>query len=163
MRALILNIALLILVTVTSCKKNVGTNPINQDATTKNIVKADINIEYNPIYLSPKARPIIVNWKEYIDVQNKIYELKNTDTVRLNKQLDELDELITKLLNSQFPRELQTHLFERKLDVLGESVTDLRILLGKENTSINYIKKGVLNIMQHYGASKNQINAIYGG
>jgi peptidoglycan hydrolase CwlO-like protein len=163
MRTLLLNIALLILVTATSCKKNVETNPLNQDTTTKNIVKADINIEYTTIYLSPKARPIIVNWKEYIDVQNKIYDLKNTDTVKLNKQLDELDELITKLLNSQFPRELQTHLFERKLDLLGEAVTNLRNLLVKENTSFDDVKKGVFNIIQLYGASKNQINAIYGG
>lgn len=163
MKNIYLNIFLITLMTLISCKDKTKTNFINGSTTNEVILKEEINIEYAPIYLSPKAKPIVANWKEYIDVQKKVYDLKNTDTVKLNKQLDDLDDLISKLLNSQFPAELQTHLFERKLFLLDESVTDLRNLLSKENTSIDDIKKRVFRIIQNYSSSKNQINAIYGG
>ncbi|WP_339894644.1 hypothetical protein [uncultured Algibacter sp.] len=163
MKTLLLNLALLILLVAVSCKKKQETKPVTHEEITESIVKQDISIEYTPIYLSPKARPIVVAWKEYIDVQNKVYELKNTDTVKLEKQLNDLDDLMMKLLNSETPAKLQSHLFERKLDLLGESVTDLKVLLGKESTQLEDIKKGVYKILQGYGVSKNQINAIYGG
>jgi len=163
MKNIFLNIFLITFVLFTSCKDKTKTIPINGSSTSEVILKQEINIDYAPIYLSPKAKPIISNWKEYIDVQRKVYDLKNTDTVKLNEQLDELDDLISKLLNSQFPTKLQTHLFERKLYLLGESVSDLRNLLGKENISIDDIKKRVFKIIEDYSSSKNQINAIYGG
>ncbi|HLV14590.1 MAG TPA: hypothetical protein VKY41_05370 [Xanthomarina sp.] len=163
MKNIFLNIFLITFVLFTSCKDKTKTIPINGSSTSEVILKQEINIDYAPIYLSPKAKPIISNWKEYIDVQKKVYDLKNTDTVKLNEQLDELDDLISKLLNSQFPTKLQTHLFERKLYLLGESVSDLRNLLGKENISIDDIKKRVFKIIEDYSSSKNQINAIYGG
>lgn len=163
MRILFLRFALLITVTVISCKDNVKSDPLTQSTTTESVEKRDIIIELNPIYLSPKAKPIIANWKEYIDVQNKVYELKNTNTIKLNKQVDELDKLILKLLNSTFPQKLETHLFERKIYLLDESVTELRSLLNKENISFDDIERLVLKILNNYDASKNQINAIYGG
>ena len=163
MKTLLLHLALLVLLVATSCKKKQENLPVNQQRIVEKVLKETINIEYTSIYLSPKARPIVIAWTEYIAVQNKVYEHKNTDTVKLEKQLNDLDELMTKLLNSQTPPKLQTHLFERKLDLLSESVTDLRALLGKESTQLEDIKKGVNIIMQRFGASKNQINAIYGG
>lgn len=162
MKTLLLKLSLILLL-VTSCKNKQESTPVTKEEVVEAVLKQDINIEYTPIYLSPKARPIVVAWKEYIAVQNKIYELKNTDTAKLEKQLNDLDHLMTKLLNSETPAKLQTHLFERKLDLLSEYVTDLRVSLGKETTKLEDIKKGVSKIMQGYGASKNQINAIYGG
>ncbi|WP_298492540.1 hypothetical protein, partial [uncultured Algibacter sp.] len=155
--------AIVVLLVATSCKKKQESTPVTKQEVVEAVVKQDINVEYTPVYLSPKARPVVVAWKEYIDVQNKVYELKNTDTAKLEKQLNDLEGLMTKLLNSETPAKLQTHLFERKLDLLSESVTDLRVLLGKETTKLEDIKKGVSKIMQGYGSSKNQINAIYGG
>jgi hypothetical protein len=163
MKTLLLNLTLLALLLATSCKKKQESAPFTQEQIAVSIIKQDINIDYTPIYLSPKARPIVVAWEEYIAVQNKVYELKNTDTVKLDKQLNDLEDLMLKLINSQTPAKLQTHLFERKLDLLSESVTDLRVVLRKESTSIQDIKKGIYKIMQRYAASKNQINAIYGG
>ena len=162
MKNFLLNLTVLLLL-ATSCKKKQETAPITQEKVVEAVVKQDINIEYTPVYLSPKARPIVVAWTEYIAVQNKVYELKNTDTVKLEKQLNDLESLMTKLLNSETPEKLQTHLFERKLDLLSESITDLKVLLGKETTKLEDIKRGVNKIMQGYAASKNQINAIYGG
>lgn len=162
MKTLLLNLAILLLVVTTSCKDKKETAPVTQKDVIESVVKQDINVEYSPVYLSPKARPVVVAWKEYIDVQNKVYELKNTDTAKLGKQLNDLEGLMTKLLNSDTPAKLQTPVFEIKLDLLSESVTDLRVLLGKETTKLEDIKKGVSKIMQGYGASKNQINAIYG-
>jgi len=163
MKTLLLNLALVVLLVSTSCKDKKETAPLTKQEVVEAVVKQAINIEYTPIYLSPKSRPIVVAWTEYLAVQNKVYELKNTDTIKLEKQLNDLDDLMTKLLNSKTPEKLQTHLFERKLDLLSESVTELRSLLGKETTQLDDIKKGVYKIMQGYGASKNQINAIYGG
>lgn len=163
MKTLLLNLAIVVLLVATSCKKKQESKPVIKQEVVEAVVKQDINVEYTPVYLSPKARPVVVAWKEYINVQNKIYELKKTNTAKLEKQLQDLETLMTKLLNSKFPEKLQTHLFERKLDLLSESVTDLRVLLGKETTKLEYIKKGVSKIMQGYTTSKNQINAIYGG
>ena len=163
MKTSLLNLVLLALLVTTSCKKKKETNGAAPEEVQKNLVKQDIIVEYTPIYLSPKAKPIIIKWTEYIGVQNKVYELKNTNTVRLKKQLNELEILMVKLIDSEYPKQLETHLFERKLDLLSESVTELKFSLERKPMTIDYIKRGIFKILIDFKASKNQINAIYGG
>jgi hypothetical protein len=118
MKTLLLNLALLVLTVATSCKKKQGNLPVNQEKIIEKVLKEAINIEYASIYLSPKARSIVIDWTEYIAVQNKIYELKNTYTVKLKKQLNDLESLMTKLLNSKFPEKLKSNLsFEKILSI----------------------------------------------
>ena len=158
MRILLLNIVILLLASI-GCKSE-KESKLNEIPHTE---KVEINIEYSSIYLSPKAKPIIDNWEAYIDLQNKVYELKNTDTLKLKKQLEHLEILIDELLASDIPEKLKTHLFERKIELLKKSVIDLKILLSNEIFFTKDIEKGVHKILRNYAASKNQINAIYGG
>ena len=155
-------IVLLLLFVYTSCKKQI-TSPSNKqiENITKPITKQDINVSYTITYFSPKAKHIGKSWKEYIDLQNKIYELRKTNTIRIIKQLEELNRLFTILIDSEFPEKLKTFKFERKLDAVESSILDLQNFLENDNIPAEDIEKYVYKILQKYEASKNHINSTY--
>lgn len=123
------------------------------------VTKTDLLVEYSPVYFSENVKSDIKGWNEFILFQNKIYELKNTNTVRLQSQLNDLDALVSNLYTVSTPKKLQEFSFENKVRLLEIAIIEFNQSI--ENLSVEEKKAGISTIFQVFNSLKNQINALY--
>lgn len=121
---------------------------------------ADITIAYQATYLNPQSKPDVLQWKPYLDLQSKIYQLKKTNTKKLKQQLDDIDKAIVAVKQSNIPKPLQTASFHDKILFLEDLNLNALDSL-EEDISIEQLSKNLLAVMNAYKATKNEIRNIY--
>lgn len=148
-----------------SCKNNsniIKTKEVAEE-NLNSILKKELhlNLTHSPVYLNPESKPDVVGWKEYIDVQTKVYQLKNITTNKVEKHLTELDLLMTSLYDSKFPYPLENQKFRDELDNLSNNIIEAIDLLKEKNLTILILTDYLNRILEAYKSSKNTIRDIY--